>query len=119
MRRPLFAGWRLPRPDASGIITRMWRCVVLLSLAVLLAGAPGRAAAQRWLPDRSEAQGFAPRAVADRRISLEQAIAIAQQRTGGRVLDARDQGRSYRIKLLTRSGEVVVVYVDAQTGAVR
>lgn len=97
----------------------MWRLVVPLSLAALLAGLPGPAAAQRWLPDRSEVQGYAPRSTADRRISLEQAIAIAQQRTGGRVLDARDQGRSYRIKLLTRSGDVVVVYVDAQTGATR
>jgi uncharacterized membrane protein YkoI len=97
----------------------MSRCVLLLWLLVLLAGASAPAAAQRWLPERSEAHGYAPRSTADRRISLEQAIAIAQQRTGARVLDVRDQGRSYRIKLLTRSGEVVVVYVDAQTGAVR
>jgi uncharacterized membrane protein YkoI len=97
----------------------MSRHVLLLCLAVLLAGAPDPAAAQRWRPERSEALGYAPHTAADRRISLEQAIAIAQQRTGGRVLDAREQGRSYRIKLLTRSGEVVVVYVDSQTGAMR
>jgi uncharacterized membrane protein YkoI len=97
----------------------MSRNVPLFCLALLLAGAAGPAAAQRWLPERFEAQGYAPHSTADRRISLEQAIAIAPQRTGGRVLDARDQGRSYRIKLLTRSGEVVVVYVDAQTGATR
>ena len=40
------------------------------------------------------------------RISIEEAIAIVQRETGGRVLDARAQGQQYRIKVLTRSGEV-------------
>jgi uncharacterized membrane protein YkoI len=96
-----------------------WLRAAALAGSLALATAPATALAQRWLPERAQAQGFAPRSMADRRISLEQAVAIAQQRTGGRVLDARDQGRAYRIKLLTRSGEVVVVYVDAQTGALR
>lgn len=77
------------------------------------------AARERWLPDTGETQSFAPRSVAERRISLEQAIAIVQQHTGGRVLDAREQGGGYRVKVLTRRGEVIVVFVDAHTGAIR
>jgi uncharacterized membrane protein YkoI len=66
-----------------------------------------------------EPQGLAPRSTADRRISLAQAVAQVQRETGGRVLDARDLGNQYRIKVLTRSGEVRVVYVDARTGETR
>jgi uncharacterized membrane protein YkoI len=57
--------------------------------------------------------------MAERRISLEQAITIVQRETGGRVLDARDQGERYRVKILTRRGEVRVVYVDATSGEMR
>jgi uncharacterized membrane protein YkoI len=91
-----------------------------ICLALLAALAPSAATAgERWFPDAGHRQGFAPRTMADRRISLEQAIAIVQRQTGGRVLDARPQGDRFRIKVLTRSGEVIVVYVDAQTGATR
>ena len=62
-------------------------------------------------------QGFAPQTVADRRISLAQAIEAVQRATGGKVLDAKDLGSQYRIKVLTRNGEVRVVFVDAETGA--
>ena len=59
-------------------------------------------------------------AQAERRISLNQAADLVQQRTGGRVLSAqavREQGREiYRIKVLTRQGEVRIVLVDAATG---
>ncbi|MBX9632756.1 MAG: PepSY domain-containing protein [Burkholderiales bacterium] len=58
------------------------------------------------------------RLLAERRVSLDQAVVIAQKHTGGRVLDARPQGEGYRVKVLTRGGEVVVVYVDAKTGDV-
>jgi uncharacterized membrane protein YkoI len=44
---------------------------------------------------------------------------MVQRATRGKVLDAKDLGDQYRIKVLTRSGEVRVVYVDAQTGAMR
>jgi uncharacterized membrane protein YkoI len=57
--------------------------------------------------------------VADRRISLAQAIEAVQRATGGKVLDAKDLGSQYRIKVLTRTGEVRVVFVDAETGAMR
>ena len=88
---------------------------------VLLAGSvlPGSGRRERWLRDRVDAQGFAPHTVAERRVTLAQAIEAVQRATGGKVLDAKDLGGQYRIKVLTRSGEVRVVYVDAETGAMR
>ncbi len=53
------------------------------------------------------------------RLSLEQAVSRVQQATGGRVLDARDEGSVHRVKVLTPRGEVRVVLVDARTGAMR
>ncbi len=53
-------------------------------------------------------------------LSLGDAADQVQRRTGGRILSAqaiREQGRDmYRIKVLTRQGEVRVVMVDAATG---
>jgi len=53
------------------------------------------------------------------RLSLSEAADLVQRRTGGRILAAqalREQGRDvYRIKVLTRQGEVRVVLVDAVT----
>jgi uncharacterized membrane protein YkoI len=85
----------------------------------LLGALCGAVQAQRWSPDLAGPQGFAPRTVAERRVTLAQAIDIVQRATSGKVLDAKDLGGQYRIKVLTRSGEVRVVYVDAQTGAMR
>jgi uncharacterized membrane protein YkoI len=73
----------------------------------------------RVFRDQGGAQGFAPHTAAERRVTLAQAIEVVQRATGGKVLDAKDLGRQYRIKVLTRSGEVRVVYVDAETGAMR
>ena len=53
------------------------------------------------------------------RLSLDQAVSRVQQATGGRVLDARDEGSVHRVKVLTPRGEVRVVLVDARTGAMR
>ena len=86
---------------------------LLLLLAVLLApyahAEPSRLQSAAW-----------QLAQAERRISLNQAADLVQQRTGGRVLSAqavREQGREiYRIKVLTRQGEVRIVLVDAATG---
>lgn len=54
-------------------------------------------------------------------LSLNDATDLVQKRTGGRVLAAqeiREQGRQlYRIKVLTRQGEVRIVLVDAETGS--
>ena len=82
-----------------------------LAAAVLcLAGAPpgARAAADR-----------APLWAQAGRLSLDQAVSRVQQATGGRVLDARDEGSFHRVKVLTPHGEVRVVLVDARSGATR
>ena len=62
---------------------------------------------------------FSVRRVAENRISLDQAVATVQRAIGGRVLDAREVGNGYRIKVLTPDGEVRVVFVDARSGAIR
>ena len=98
------------------VLSSKWALVVLILLAGV-AGIPAHA--QRWAPDDSGARGYAPRTVAERRISLAQAVEMVQRATRGKVLDAKDLGGEYRIKVLTRSGEIRVVYVDAQTGAMR
>jgi uncharacterized membrane protein YkoI len=110
------AAWAIISAMNSAMRKRTLPALALL-LAVALA-APAQADRKRWGAEASP-QGFAPRSMAERRISLEQAIAIVQRETGGRVLDARDQGERYRVKILTRRGEVQVVYVDAATGEMR
>jgi uncharacterized membrane protein YkoI len=64
-------------------------------------------------------QSFAPATAQRARITLEQAADTVARATGGRILDAKAVGREYRIKVLTRRGEVRVYYVDAETGAMR
>ena len=58
--------------------------------------------------------------VRQQRLSLSEAADLVRRRTGGRVLSAQssnEQGREmYRIKVLTSSGEVRVVLVDAASG---
>jgi uncharacterized membrane protein YkoI len=66
-----------------------------------------------------EPHSYAPDSSADRRITLNEAVERVQRRTGGRVLDARDLGDAYRLKVLTRNGEVRVIFVDAATGSFR
>lgn len=58
-------------------------------------------------------------AQASARVSLAEAIEIVKRRTGGQVLSAKSEGGSYKIKVLTPNGEVLVLTVDAETGAVR
>jgi uncharacterized membrane protein YkoI len=57
------------------------------------------------------------------RVTMGSATGMVQQQTGGRVMNAqetRQNGRDgYRIKVLTRSGEVRVFFVDANTGAMQ
>ena len=88
-----------------------------LILLAILCG-PAHADHDRSLRAPDAARGFAPQTVAERRISLAQAVEAVQRATGGKVLDARDLGAQYRIKILTRKGEVRVVFVDAETGAI-
>jgi len=63
-------------------------------------------------------------AAADGRpLSKDAAVALVQKQTGGRVLAVEKsqlEGReTFRIKLLTRDGEVRIVHVDVETGAIR
>lgn len=92
--------------------------VLALLLATLFA-VPVHPAHKGWAQAADAPQDFAPRQLAEQRISMEQAIAIVQRQTGGKVLDARAQGQQYRIKILTRGGEVRIVYVDAATGTLK
>ncbi len=69
----------------------------------------------------AQADHFQPRSikVADRAVSMRDAIDRVRQQTGGRVLDAQDGGDHYLVKVLTPQGVVRVFRVDASTGAVR
>lgn len=90
-----------------------------IALALFLAAsATAHADHDRRFRETDE-QRIAPRAAAERRVTLEQAIQSVQRATRGRVLDAREVRGEYRIKVLTPRGEVRVVYVDAQSGAMR
>ncbi len=57
--------------------------------------------------------------VAERAVSMRDAVSRVRQQTGGRVLDAQDHGSHYRIKVLTPQGEVRIFRVDSRTGAIR
>jgi hypothetical protein len=119
------AGTGLRGEAAWAIISAMNRAMrsrTLPVLALLLAAlvmVPAHADHRRWAQMAEGPHDFAPPQLAQQRISIEQAIAIVQRETGGRVLDARAQGQRYRIKVLTRGGEVRIFYVDAATGAMR
>lgn len=98
-----------------GIRCRALRAAALLTL--LGAGATAASfpshASEREPPWSVLAQTSSPR------VSLADAAERVQRATGGRILDARDEGSQHRIKVLTRQGEVRVVTVDARTGAMR
>lgn len=116
-RRRLRGGpaWAMMRREKSPVMKSLVPIVALAALALL----PGPAAADRDRWARDEARDYAPHSTRDARVSLEEAIRTVQRATGGRVLDAREVRGGYRIKVLTRRGEVRVVHVDAQTGEMR
>jgi uncharacterized membrane protein YkoI len=60
-----------------------------------------------------------PIEIAQRAVSMSEAIDRVRKSTGGRVLDAQDAGSHYRIKVLTGNGEVRIMRVDARTGNIR
>jgi uncharacterized membrane protein YkoI len=96
------------------------RAACALALALPLLAPPAAHARDDFFPHvQSPRNEYAPHSAQERRISLSQAVDRVQRATGGRVLDARDSGDGYRIKVLTRRGEVIVVYVDARTGEMR
>ena len=92
---------------------------LLLTRLLLLLVLTGMQHAQARMP--VQADHFQPRSirVADRAISMRDAINRVRQQTGGRVLDAQDAGDHYRVKVLTPQGVVRVFQVDASTGAIR
>lgn len=57
-------------------------------------------------------------AFANEPISRQQAIEIVQHQYGGKVLQAKMKDGSYKVKLLTDSGKVKLIEVDAQTGTI-
>ncbi len=89
--------------------------LLILGLAAVLSlGAQSAIAGHR-------SAGSADRFVAQRSLSAEDAAALVQARTGGRVLSVDTVRRGnrvfYRVKVLTSQGEVRIFMVDAETGA--
>lgn len=94
--------------------------LLVLLCALML---PGVAAARGpWgpAPDFHLAEAGRPAQV---RVSMGEAMERVQRATGGRVLLAQPANvnghEGYRIKVLTSRGEVRIVYVDAETGAMQ
>ena len=90
----------------------------LMFLMIALSAAQTQAASAE--AERSQNNWFMADSGRHGHLSLNDATDLVQKRTGGRVLAAqeiREQGRAlYRIKVLTRQGEVRIVLVDAETG---
>lgn len=63
--------------------------------------------------------GGTSRVVQRSRISASDAAQIVQRRTGARVLDAQPVRGGYRVKVLTRQGEVRVFFVDGESGTMQ
>jgi len=49
-------------------------------------------------------------------LSRDDAAAVAQRVSGGRVLSVEKTGSTWRVKVVTAKGEVRVILVDAATG---
>lgn len=87
--------------------------VLLLVTTFASTGADARNATTHVQPGASFVK------VAERAVSMRDAVSRVRQQTGGRVLDAQDRGSHYRIKVLTPQGEVRIFRVDSRTGAIR
>ncbi len=57
-------------------------------------------------------------AQADKGISKSRAASAAQRQYGGKVLKVSRSGDRYRVKILQKTGKVVIVTVDARSGKV-
>jgi uncharacterized membrane protein YkoI len=86
-------------------------------VSFLFTAASPHLAAEQFPRDTGSRQN--PLIVAQRALSMSEAIDRVRKSTGGRVLDAQDAGSHYRIKVLTGNGEVRVMRVDARTGNIR
>jgi hypothetical protein len=86
---------------------------LLLAAALITAGAPSIA-----LATGGSGHSFIARRGGEAGVSLNDAVRQVQRETGGRVLSAdtvNQGGRTvHRIKVLTPSGQVRVVVIDAQ-----
>lgn len=91
--------------------------VTALAASILLStAASAERARERWreaLPNN-----FAPAQTADRRISIDEATRRAMRHTPGRVLNARERGDVFEVKMLTPRNEVITVTVDALSGEI-
>lgn len=87
---------------------------------ILLACAASASHAQSFATQGAQGKWIVADAGKQARVSLDEATERVQKNTGGRVLSAqtvREEGRDlYRIKVLTRQGEVRIVYVNPATG---
>jgi len=52
------------------------------------------------------------------KISKQQAAKIAQQYVTGRILKVSSDGNVYRVKIISQSGDVVSVFINANTGQI-
>lgn len=84
--------------------------------ALLVSPASADRVRDRWRD--AEPQGFAPAQAGEKRISLDEATRRAKRHTPGRVLNARERGDLYEVKVLTPGNEVVTVTVDAVSGEI-
>jgi uncharacterized membrane protein YkoI len=91
---------------------RLLTCLLMIS-SLLTTGLPSVTLAR-------SAVDFVAQRSGQTGVSLNEAVQQVQRETGGRVLsaDTVNQGgrKVHRIKLLTPSGQVRVVVIDAQTG---
>lgn len=81
---------------------------------------PAIASADPWQPPARRPQS---EQAIQPRISMGDAMAMVQRAFGGRVMQAQPASVNgqpgYRIKILTAHGEVRVVHVDGETGAMQ
>jgi len=101
------------RPAKMTMLKHLLPALVALTVA---AASPQLAAGQL---SRNAGAHQVPIEIAQRAVSMSEAIDRVRKSTGGRVLDAQDAGSHYRIKVLTRDGEVRIMRVDARTGSIQ
>lgn len=93
--------------------------VILTSLLIFVSGVASAQPGGRWR-DVPEDHPAMERHREPRGMSMGDAIDMVQRRTGGRVLLAQpvdlDGQPGYRIKVLSRRGEVQVFYINARNG---
>lgn len=104
---------------AGGYVTRMLTRRHILSAALTsilsigaLSGSVQTVHAQDW--------GGRMNFEAQRSISAAEAKAIARRRVpGGQVVDIKRRGDTYSVRVIRKSGKVVDVLIDANTGRVK